>query len=65
MDISYVIWKEGKDYVIQALEVDVCTFGKSKKNAIEMLKDALQLYFKESKKPEMREIQTGKLLLHA
>jgi len=32
-----VVWKEGKHYVSQCLNVDVSSFGKTKKGALELL----------------------------
>jgi predicted RNase H-like HicB family nuclease len=45
LELNSVVWKEGKYYIAQSLDVDVNTFGKTKKQAIAMLKDALKLYF--------------------
>jgi predicted RNase H-like HicB family nuclease len=39
------ILKEAEWYVAQCLEVDVASQGKSKKEALESLKEALVLYF--------------------
>lgn len=38
------VWREGKYYVSQCLNVDVASFGKSKKEAITNLNEALELY---------------------
>lgn len=38
------VWREGKYYVSQCLNVDVASFGKSKKEAISNLNEALELY---------------------
>ena len=45
IDLKSVVWKEGGYYVSQCLEVDVSGFGKTKKEALAMLEDALSLYF--------------------
>ena len=37
IDLKSVVWKEGKYYVSQCLEVDVSSFGKTKKEALAML----------------------------
>jgi len=44
-----VVWKEGKYYVSQCLNVDVSSFGKTKKEALDNLNEALQLYFEDEK----------------
>ncbi len=45
--IKYVVYKEGKYYVAQSLNVDVSSFGKSIDDATNNLKEALDLYFEE------------------
>lgn len=43
--IKYVVYKEGKYFVSQCLNVDVSSFGKSIQEAIDNLNEALALYF--------------------
>jgi len=45
IDLQAAVWKEGKQYVSQCLNVDVASFGATKKKAMENLKEALELYF--------------------
>ena len=47
IDLKTVIWKEGKHYVSQCLNVDVSSFGTTKKGALDNLKEALDLYFED------------------
>lgn len=49
-NLQNVVWKEGKHYVAQCLNVDVSSFGKTKKEALENLKEALELYFEDQKR---------------
>lgn len=42
-----VVWKEGKHYVAQCLNVDVSSFGKTKPGALKNLTEALELYFED------------------
>ena len=44
-NLQNIVWKEGKYYVAQCLNVDISSFGKTKKDALENLKEALELYF--------------------
>ncbi len=46
-DLKIVVWKEGKFYVAQCLNVDVSSFGKTKKEALKNIEEALQLYFED------------------
>jgi len=57
IDLKSVVWKEGKYYISQCLEVDVSSFGKTKKEALAMLQDALQLYFEDIPAPKKSEVK--------
>lgn len=43
-EISYIIYQEGKYYVAQCLNVDVSSFGETIDEAINNLKEAIELY---------------------
>ena len=45
--IKYIVYKEGKHYVSQCLNVEVSSFGKSIEEATSNLKEALDLYFED------------------
>jgi predicted RNase H-like HicB family nuclease len=55
INLKNVVWKEGKDYVAQCLDVEVSSFGKSKKQALAMLQEALELYFEDIAVPKKSE----------
>lgn len=57
IDLKSVVWKEGKHYVSQCLEVDVSSFGKTKKEALAMLEEALSLYFEDIPLPKKVEVK--------
>ena len=57
IDLKSVVWKEGKYYVSQCLEVDVSSFGKTKKEALAMLQEALELYFEDIPVPKKAEVK--------
>ena len=40
-----VVYRDGKYYVAQCLNVDVSSFGQTEKEALGNLKEALELYF--------------------
>lgn len=42
---SALVWKEGKLYVAKCNEIELTSQGKSKKEAVNNLKEALKLYF--------------------
>ncbi len=57
IDLKNVVWKEGKYYVVQCLNVDVSSFGKTKKEALANLKEALELYFEDVKVPKLIKVE--------
>lgn len=59
--IHSVVWKEDKLYVAKALEVEVASQGKSQKEALENLKEALELYFEDQSKIELTPVNRPKL----
>lgn len=48
-NIKYVVYKEGKYYVSQCLNVDVSSFGETIDEAIISLKEAISLYFEDER----------------
>jgi predicted RNase H-like HicB family nuclease len=44
---KYVVYREGKYFVSQCLNVDVASFGKSIDEAVANLKDAVELYLRD------------------
>jgi predicted RNase H-like HicB family nuclease len=45
--LKYVVYREGKYFVSQCLNVDVSSFGKSIDESVTNLKDAVELYLKD------------------
>ncbi len=56
-NLTSVVWKERKQYVSQCLDVDVASFGATKKKALENLQEALELYFEDQPLPKRGEIE--------
>jgi predicted RNase H-like HicB family nuclease len=54
IDLKAAVWKEGKYYISQCLDVDVSSFGKTRKEALAMLQDALELYFEDAPLPDKK-----------
>ena len=59
--LQNVVWKEGKHYVSQCLNVDIASFGKTKKEALKNLSEALDLYFEDIKIPKIPEVKSVEL----
>lgn len=64
-NLKNIIWKEGKYYVAQCLNVDVSSFGKTKKEALESLTEALNLYFEDMKSPVISKIERPEIVLQS
>lgn len=62
ISLQNVIWKEGKYYVAQCISVDVSSFGKTKKEALKNLKEALSLYFEDSSVKSILPIESVEIL---
>ena len=58
-----VVWKEGKHFVAQCLNVDVSSFGASKKEALANLDEALTLYFDDKKSPKVTKIDKAEVIV--
>jgi predicted RNase H-like HicB family nuclease len=57
-----VVWKEGKHYVAQSLHVDVSSFGKTKKEALASLREALELFFEDEKGVRLRSVLSPEIV---
>lgn len=60
-----VTWKEGKYYVAQCLNVDVSSFGKTKKEALKNLEEAVELYFEDEPKALAEKIERKSVSLES
>lgn len=56
-----VVWKEDKWYVAKTLEVEIASQGKTEKEALENLKEALELYFEDQNKLELTPVSKPRL----
>ena len=65
LNLKNVVWKEGKYYVAQCLNVDVSSFGRTKKEAIANLNEALDLYLDEQKKPKVLKVERPEIYKRA
>lgn len=62
IDLKNVIWKEGKYYVAQCLNVDISSFGRTRTKALEALDEALELYFEDIKTPKIIKVERPELV---
>jgi predicted RNase H-like HicB family nuclease len=55
--LQNIVWKEGKNFVAQCISPDVSSFGKTKKEALVNLREALELYFEDAPKNQIAPIK--------
>jgi len=61
-NLQNIVWKEGKYFVSQCLNVDISSFGKTKKEALINLGEAIDLYFEDSKMSKIQEVKGAELV---
>lgn len=49
--LNALVWREGAWYVAKAVEIEVASQGKTAKQALRNLEEALELYFEDEKVP--------------
>jgi len=64
IQLQNVVWKEDKYYVAQCLNVEVSSFGKTKKDALSNLYEALDLYFEDQKPAKLLNIVNPTIVKH-
>lgn len=66
---KYVVYREGRYFVSQCLNVDVSSFGETPQEAIHNLKEAVELYFEDGNADQtyqtIGEMITGEVQLNA
>lgn len=60
--LKVLVWKEGQHYVSQCLNVEVSSFGKTKKEALKNLDEALELYFEDVAPKNVTKIEHPELV---
>lgn len=63
--IKNLIWKDRKYYVAQALNVDISSFGKTKKEALSNLREAVELYLEDARPQDVRKVERPELVTTA
>lgn len=64
INLKTIVWKEGKYYTSQCLNVEVSSFGKTKKEALKNLDEALGLYFEDAKNVKIQKIERAEVVPH-
>ena len=62
LNLKNVVWKEGRHYVAQCLNVDVSSFGKTRREALKHLDEALALYFEDVRVPRVVNVEEPEIV---
>lgn len=62
VNLKNVVWKEGKYYVAQGLNVDVSSFGKTKKEALANLQEAIELRLEDEKVTKIAKVESPEII---
>ncbi len=62
INLKNVVWKEGKHYVAWNLNTAVSSFGDTKKEALNSLAEALELYFEDIPISRMNKVEQPNLV---
>jgi len=62
LNIQNIVWKEGKYFVSQCLNVDISSFGKTKNEALKNLQQALSLYFEDISVSMVQKVQNPEVV---
>lgn len=62
IDLKNVVWKEGKYYVSWNLNTGISSFGDNKKEALESLLEALELYFEDMPLSKINKVERPDLV---
>lgn len=60
-NLQNVVYKEGKFFVAQCLNVDVASFGETENEALANLQEALELYFEDPIESEVISVEAPEL----
>ncbi len=60
-EFHFTIWREGKSYIAQCIEIDVASCGDSYQEALANVKEALELYLEDADPDEILEVESPQL----
>jgi len=57
INLKNIVWKEENQYVSWNLNTGISSFGKTKKEALTMLQEALELYFEDTPISQIHKVE--------
>jgi len=64
IELTSAVWREGKYYIAQCLDIDIASFGGTKEIALENLKEAIELYLEDAPASSIAKIHQPGLQIH-
>ncbi len=67
IELDYIVYKEGKYFVSQCININVSSFGNTKDEAVKNLKEAVELYLEDEniEFPLIEDLMIGKESINA
>jgi len=62
INLKNIVWKEGNQFVSWNINTGISSFGKTKKEAVAMLQEALELYFEDIPVSEINKVEKPDLI---
>jgi predicted RNase H-like HicB family nuclease len=60
--LENVVWKEGKYYVAQCLNIDISSFGESREEALTNLDEAINLYLEDDEHQDIQIVENPEIV---
>ena len=57
IDFKVAVWQEGKYYISQCLNLDISSYGRTKKESLSNLQEALELYLEDVDSPKLTKVK--------
>ena len=60
--LKHIVWRDGKYYVAQCLNIDVNSFGETKEEALKNLQEAIELYLEDADDKSIQEVEQPEIV---
>lgn len=61
-EFKNIVWREGKYYVAQCLNVELSSFGNTKEEALKNLEEAIELYLEDAPADNLQTIEDPEIV---
>lgn len=62
IEFKNMVWREGKYYVAQCLNVELSSFGNTKEEALKNFEEAIELYLEEASADNLNKIEDPEIV---